>query len=231
MSSPHIRYTQEELAVSPYARFYNFVMAPLQEHISEALLVGPVAPELMYPVESASEIQSGQDWPVESGFAMAPGGGARVFCLTDMPGVTPEMWDWWFAWHGSDSMRYRLWHPRAHVSVGWADGRDDLEHYVGRTSNIVEYLGSEMVKLSITFAAPASMGLNEKLLEQRGEVAICARVAFFGTPLHTGWLLHHVRPVPGGAQMRSRMWIGGENVAVAGWNGLIGKGIGAFQSC
>jgi hypothetical protein len=46
---------------------------------------------------------------------------APLFVLTQMPKVTPAMWDWWFAWHGSEAQRYKLWHPRAHISSKWAD--------------------------------------------------------------------------------------------------------------
>ena len=31
-----------------------------------------------------------------------------------MPGETPEMFDWWFAWHGLEDMRYRIWDPEDH---------------------------------------------------------------------------------------------------------------------
>ena len=48
-----------------------------------------------------------------------------------MPGVTPQMWEWWFGWHGSDSRRYKLWHPRAHVSAHWADGGGGGHYIVG----------------------------------------------------------------------------------------------------
>lgn len=226
MTDLHVGYTKDELTESPYARFYNPKIAPLQQHIVEALLVGPVAHELMYPVERAAELQDQENWTVENGYTLTPEGAARVFCLTEMPGVTPEMWDWWFAWHGSDPMRYRLWHPRAHVHVGWQDGRDDLKHYIGRTSNIVEYLGSERMKLAITFITPASMGLDEKKLAERGEVAICGRVSFAGAPVDTGWLVHHIRPVSGGSEMRSRMWVGGDNIRPRGMEGSIGKAIG-----
>ena len=34
--------------------------------------------------------------------------------LTPMPGVTPEMFNWWFAWHGLEDMRYRIWDPEDH---------------------------------------------------------------------------------------------------------------------
>ena len=31
-----------------------------------------------------------------------------------MPGVTPEMFEWWFAWHGLEDLRYRIWDPEDH---------------------------------------------------------------------------------------------------------------------
>lgn len=226
MTDMHVGYDETELMQSPYARFFNPKIAPLQQHVAEALLNGAVAHELMYPVEKVAELQSEDDWPVENGYTQAPDGSLRVFCLTEMPGVTPAMWEWWFAWHGSDPQRYRLWHPKAHVHVGWQDGRDDLTHYVGRTSNIVEYLGAQRVKLAISFVPPASLGLDEQKLAERGEVAICGRGSFANSPVRTGWLVHHIRPVPGGAEMRSRMWVGGSNVSLGDKPGPLGKAVG-----
>jgi len=222
----HVGYTAEELAESPYADFYNPEIAPLQPQVAEAQLVGAVAHELMYPVERSPEMLSGDDWPVENGYAYGPGGSLRVFCSIDMPGVTPAMWDWWFGWHGSEAQRYRLWHPRAHVNVGWKDGRDDLSHYVGRISHIEEYLGSNSIKAAVCFIPPSQMGLDEQLLADRGEVAICARTALPNTPIKAGWLLHHIRPVEGGAQMRQRMWFGGENFSFGDNPGPLGKALG-----
>lgn len=225
----HVGYTAEELEESPYATFYNPVLAPFTDTMREALLTGPVAHELMYPVERAPEMQRQEAWPIETGYALTPDGSARVFCHVDMPGVTPQMWQWWFAWHGSDPMRYRLWHPLAHVHVGWRDGRDDLDHYIGRTSNIVEYLGSECMKLAISFVNPSIMGLDETRLAESGEVAICGRVALAGTPVDTAWLLHHIRPVAGGSEMRSRMWVGGNNLALRGFDGRVGRAVAGIM--
>ncbi|MEM9312909.1 MAG: hypothetical protein AAGA34_15810, partial [Pseudomonadota bacterium] len=151
-------------------------------------------------------------------------GSIRVFCLTRMPRVEPHMWDWWFGWHGCEAQRYKLWHPKAHVGAKWADGRRD-ERYIGRTSLITEYLGSQRIKGAISFVPPSAMGLDEAGLAQRGEVAICARVGVPGTPLKGGWLLHQLRPVEGGSEMRSRMWMGGENAALGDEPGAIARGI------
>lgn len=37
--------------------------------------------------------------------------------LTKMPGVTPEMFDWFFAWHGLDNLRYKIWNPEDHYKA------------------------------------------------------------------------------------------------------------------
>jgi hypothetical protein len=224
--SVHLGYTATEMASSPYARFFRPDMAPLPEHVREAIAVGLQTEELMPPVSSARALQTPGYWPVENGVTISPDGAFRVFVRTDMPGVTPAMWDWWFAWHGSEAQRYKLWHPRAHMHVAWADGRSDLHHYVGRTSHVVEYVGNQKLNLDIRFVPPASLGLDEERLKREGEVAICARGSMAGTPMETAWLIHHVRPVPGGSEMRSRFWLAGANIRPRGMPGAAGALLG-----
>lgn len=223
----YLGYTPAERASSPYAAFFNPDLAPLPANVQEALLTGAVAHELLAPLSDAAALQAPGYQPVETGYTFTPDGGARIAVLNTMPGVTPAMWDWWFAWHGSDPQRYKLWHPRAHLHVAWADGRSDLPHYVGRTSHVVEYVGSQQYRATIRFVAPAELGLDEAKLRTQGETAICARIGMVvgGIPAETGWLLHHIRPVAGGAEMRSRFWLGGETVRVAGLGGPLGRGI------
>lgn len=226
----YLGYSAADLARSPTARFFRPDMAPLSAHVREALATGPVAHELLPPVARAGDLLDEGDRPVETGYTVAPDGSARVFVRTPMPGVTPAMWDWWFAWHGSHAERYKLWHPKAHVHVAWSDGRDDLTHYIGRTSNVVEYVGAGRMALTIRFVPPASLGLDEGRLARDGAVAICARGGIAGTPVETGWLIHYVRPVPGGAEMRSRFWLGGENVRPRGMPGPVGAVLGRAAS-
>ncbi|HUD52187.1 DAPG hydrolase family protein, partial [Parvibaculum sp.] len=127
--------------------------------------------------------------------------------------------------HGSEAQRYKLWHPLAHVDVGWADGRADLA-YIGRTSNIVEYIGSRRMNVAVRFVPPTSIGFDERQLKAHGEVAICGRGIVRDLRMESGWLVHHIRPVPGGSEMRSRFWLGGGNVNPIGMEGAFGKFIG-----
>ena len=45
-------------------------------------------------------------------------------------------------------------------------------------------------------------------------VAICARLGSGDAPVDAGWFIHHIRSTPGGAEMRSRFWMGGPHIAV-----------------
>jgi hypothetical protein len=223
-------YSPEELARSPYARYFNPQMAPLPAHVLDALSKGCVARELLPPVAEAARLQQPGHTILENGYTIMADGSARIACLTKMPRVTPEMWDWWFAWHGSEGLRYKLWHPLAHVDVGWADGRSDLAGYVGRTSNIVEYLGSACLNIRLRFVPPGELGFDESALAASGEVVVCARGGLAGLPFDAVWLVHHIRPVAGGAEMRSRFWIFGENVCLRGLRGGLGRAIGLAVS-
>ena len=53
---------------------------------------------------------------MELGYCNLPDGTGVLANITQMPGVTPEMFDWWFAWHGVAPMRYKVWNPHQHYS-------------------------------------------------------------------------------------------------------------------
>lgn len=194
---------------TPFARFYDDAMAPLAPHVVQTVAAGALAPALFPPIEDVATMLAG-DGPVEDGIAVHPDGSITVNVRTPMADVTPAMWDWWFGWHGCDDRRYKLWHPRAHLSAAWADGGSQIG-YVGRTSHVVEYLGSTLAHAAIRFVAPSEMGFSDGALD--GQVAICARTGSSQHPVDLGWLVHHVRPVDGGSEMRSRFWLGGRHTA------------------
>src|SRR5262249_47749658 len=152
------------------------------------------------------------------------GGGMHLAILTEMPGVVPEMIDWWFGWHSEEPERYKLWHPRAHVHAAWcsASGASGSrlrgrERYVGRTSCVDEYVGSELGSYAIRFVPPRELGFNEQLLtDLQQATAVCARVGIVGLPFDVGWLAHYVSRTASGSVMRSRFWLGGPNARPRG---------------
>jgi hypothetical protein len=198
-------------ADTAWGSFFDPHMAPLPAHVVDALHHGPQADQVLLDFACAADLLDDGYLPTETGYGRLRSGGFAVSVLTDMPGVTPRMWDWWFGWHGSDARRYKLWHPRAHASARWADGGGD-GHYVGRTSLIEEYLGSLYTKAAIRFVSPEELGLPAHLLGE--SVAVCARLGSSELPVDIGWLVHQVRPTAGGSEMRSRFWMGGSETGV-----------------
>jgi hypothetical protein len=202
---------------TPFAQWFNPQMAPLSAHVVDALNKGPQPAPLLSALDAANDLLAG-DGLTETGYAIDRDGSMRVSVHTAMPGVAPEMWDWWFGWHGSDPRRYKLWHPRAHLYAEWNDGDDSgrrgRDRYVGRTSFVDEYLGSTLARAAIQFVRPSAMGFDEaKLADPTEQTAVCARLGSSDQPVDIGWLVHHVRAVDGGSEMRSRFWLGGRHIA------------------
>lgn len=190
--------------MTPLASYRDEVIAHVASPVADAVAAGAVDAESITALDDAASLVASVG--VQNGFGFEADGAVRVAVQTDMPGVTPEMWTWWFGWHGSSSDRYKLWHPKAHVSARWADG-GDAEEYVGRTSLITEYLGSRKVNGAIRFLPQEQFGFTGD------ETAICARVGSGEAPVDVGWLVHYVGATPDGAVMRSRFWLGGHYVA------------------
>jgi hypothetical protein len=212
MTTKHLGMVAGELDGKAYARFYRPTMAPLSAHAREAAAVGPIAGPLLPPLARAPELLAPGDQETENGYALVDGA-LHVAIKTEMPGVEARMVDWWFAWHSDEPQRYKLWHPRAHVHAEWHKDSRDKTGYVGRTSVVDEYLGHTLGRYAIRFVPPRELGLDEAVLAQTKSTAICARAGFAAPPLDGGVLLHHVRPVPGGCEMRSRFWLGGPYAA------------------
>ena len=223
-----------ERACSPYARFMRPMRADLPASALSAAARGPVAPPRLPGITAVGQLCGDGSHELESGYTRLRDGEARVAIATPMPGCSAEMVDWWFGWHAEDPVRYKLWHPGAHVHACWVEDADPTARgrarYVGRTSLVDEYLGSNLGRFAIRFVAPASLGLSEvALAEESGATAVCARVGLVDLPLDVGYLVHHVRPAGDGVEMRSRFWLGGPHAAVRG-AGRLGEVVGRAAS-
>lgn len=208
----YLGYREEDFKL-PYAKFYDEKVQSMPEDVAlkrEKLPHGAIfslkniAQQLMQSGYLANEI----------GYTLEPNGEQRIAVLTKMPNVKPKMWDWWFGWHGCSDSRYKLWHPKAHVSAIWQDGKDDIA-YIDRTSMIQEYIGTTLEKANIQFFNPEKLGfLKEYLIDNERVVVICARLGLTTLPLDFGYLIHQIRATEDGAEMRSRFFVGGEHIAL-----------------
>lgn len=223
MAEGYLGYRDDD-ADTPFGKYFRPEMAPLPRHVVTAVQLGPQAGPLLLAFDDAPTVADAGYQLTENGYGVLADGSIQVSVRTDMPGVTPAMWAWWFGWHGEDSRRYKLWHPRAHVSAHWRDGVS-ADHrcpprYVGRTSLISEYIGSTLLRAAIRFVAPETLGLPAG---DDGALAVCARLGSGDVPVDAGWFIHHIRSTPEGAEMRSRFWLGGPHLAVRGAPGVASR--------
>ena len=204
-----------DLADKPYAKYWNPQLAPLSDATQQALLTGPLASALLPSLADAPNLLSNEPPVIDAGYGFAEDGTLYVALSTPMPGTVPKMVDWWFWWHNGESQRYKLWHPRAHVNAEFGDpdspSRKGRDRYVGRTSFVHEHIGSPLHAVVIQFIPPSQLGMDEsRVADPEQATVVCARIGFAEHPLDFGYLVHHVRRVPGGSLMRCHFWIGGE---------------------
>ena len=194
---------------TPYGAFFKDIQPTVPEQITTALHTSPVDPSLLKSFSAAALLAEDGYQEVESGFAQYDDGSVHVAILTPMPGVSPKMWDWWFGWHGSSNSRYKLWHPKAHISAVWEDGKDDMA-YIGRNSLVKEYIGNNLLHAAVQFKSPVEFGIPTAAVTDKDKaVYICARIGHPTQPVDYGYLIHQIRATSEGAEMRSRFWLGG----------------------
>jgi hypothetical protein len=196
----------------PYAKYFLPQTLPVQPHVRDALMAGMSPTEWGYPAMAAARLMEAPGYlKLETGWTRLEDGTALVCVLTDMPGVTAEMWDWWMAWHSVETPRYKLWYPDAHQFVAWAEDRSgnraltNRQRYIGNVSFVDEYIGGAMTRLAIHFTDKSHFGFGET----PGHTVICGYGSSPLLPLGSGRVLHQVRPTENGCEMRSRFWIAG----------------------
>ncbi|MGW2374750.1 DAPG hydrolase family protein [Kitasatospora sp. NPDC001683] len=215
---PHLGMRAGELDGKWYAKYWNPVMAPLPGHVRDAITLGPQAPPLCLSLDDAGRLSDAGYQEFENGYSLLDDGSMYVAALTRMPGASPAMVDWWFGWHATETQRYKLWYPRAHLYAQWHGDAVDRStpyraRYLSGTSFVDEYVGNVLGRLAIRFVHPGRLGFDEDGLAPDEATAICATVGMSQVPLDWGWLVHYVRRVRDGAEMRSRFWMGGGHVA------------------
>ena len=201
-----------------YERYFRWEMSPLPDHVERALRQGKSGADDVLPRADVNRLLEPGYLPLETGYASLPDGTAHVAVLTQFPGTTGEMIDWWFSWHGIETERYKLWHPQAHLFSQMryerteVRGLTDRQKYIGNTAYVDEYVGPSIFRLAIAFHEPRDFGLDQHSFKVSGvSTAICARVGFSDRPIDSGYLIHLVRETAEGCEMRSRFWVGEAN--------------------
>lgn len=193
----------------PYARYMAQRTTPAPAVVAEICAGPPLAPDSIPEFDwITTDLAPSGYSTIETGFGRRADGATFVAVRTAMPGVTAAMWDWWFGWHSIEPARYKLWHPDAHLHAALAEDRTSLDvpdkaRYVGNTTFVDEYVGPKLQQLGIGFRDPVAHGFDVPA----DQTIVFGRVGSSIAPVDLGWLAHQVRPVDGGAEMRSRFYL------------------------
>lgn len=202
---------------NPCAVYYYRKTAPLPAALLKAIDDGPIDPADALSFKNINRLCDPGYLPAETGYCVMPDHVRYTAVLTDMPGVTGAMIDWWFCWHALDPLRYKIWYPGSHMSNSVKD-RERLEdaslpyreRYRNNPQYPVEDIGIGPDILSITFVPPRDFGFDESRFgEARVATVICGIVGSVTKKVRHTRMCHFVRETKAGVEMRSRFWIGG----------------------
>ena len=201
----------EKQKQSPLYKYYQRDIEEVPQDILEHIMNDPFNTTDGLPIEEMNRMFDDGYLPGEFGLFQTPDGGYSVANLVDMPGVTPEMFDWWFAWHGLDTMRYAIWDKDDHyycqsqsVEKNMDTSLSMKERYWDTYHDIKEAIadGQDPVPVKLHFVHPTEVGFDaEKLKEFKGTIVCTPAPAI---------MIHFMRPTATGCELRTRFYMGYE---------------------
>lgn len=210
--------TEEEQTRSIYKYFKQEMAPPPQEKIGK-MLSGPIAPDKVLPFSERNRLFEPGYLEEEVGWCILPDGTGYLANLTQMPGVTTEMFDWYFAWHGLEDLRYKIWDREDHYYARSQNRRKALdpdltykEKLWDTTHEILEDTGMGPSPIVINFKYPGDVGFKAELIGTDAcSTIVCGKGYGKGQPpfaIPPTFMTHFVRETCGGIELRSRFWMG-----------------------
>jgi len=177
---------------------------------SAAVAAGPMRPADALGPDGLDRLLDPHPVDVETGWCTLADGVGYVAARTPMPGVTAEMIDWWFDWHPRESIRYRVWHPLAHVAnrLEPPPAPREKPHW-GAIHHPVEDVGVGVAHARISFMRPTQIGFSTDALDlpEVGTI-VGGHVGDDRRRSRHTLMVHVFLNEGGGVVLRSRFWFG-----------------------
>jgi phloretin hydrolase len=181
-----------------------------EQGVLDAIERGPINPREALALENVDRLLDPAPIPCETGWCVLPDGVAYVAVRTAMPSVSGAMVDWWFDWHPRDPLRYRVWHPLAHMdnSLEPPISAGAKAHW-GAVHHPVEDVGTGMVHARIEFKAPVEMGMSTCALDDpRVATIVCGYAGDDRLRVRHSPMFHVFLCEGESVVLRSRFWLG-----------------------
>lgn len=214
----HVPVTEEEKQRSIYKYFARDMAQAAPEKYGK-MAAGPIAPDKVLPFQERNRLFEPGYFDEEAGWCILPDGTGYLANLTQMPGVTTEMFDWYFAWHGLEDLRYKIWNKEDHYYARTQNRKKVLdpdltlkEKLWDTTHEILEDTGMGPSPIVIHFKHPGDCGFDaEKIGTKACSTIICGKGYGKGQPpfaVPPTFMTHFVRETADGIELRSRFWMG-----------------------
>lgn len=218
LNNPRVPVSEEDKK-RPYFKYYNAPMTPARQEKYAKVLDGPIDPAKALAFKDRNRLFEPGYLEEELGYCIMPDGTGYLANITKMPGVTTEMFDWWFAWHGLVDLRYTIWDPEDHYYARTMQPQKALdsdltlkEKYWDTTHEVLEDTGMGPEHLFINFKRPGDIGFDQSIIGTPAcSTIVCAKGNGKGQPPFASpetIMCHFVRETEGGIELRSRFWMG-----------------------
>jgi phloretin hydrolase len=216
----------DEKAKSYAKYFYKSPVLPAPDKLTA--LDKAMDPSKALPLKDINSLLEPGYHEVEDGWCVLSNGTGYAACHEIMPGITLDMINWWFAWHGLENLRYKIWWPQGHYAISLSgpdrakvlDPKRSLtEKFQGLTHYVTEDAGAgEAERIAISFMTPEKMGFDMGRFKSPSVGTVIAANGI-SRPLNPSRgieeakgscavVLHFVREIPDGIEMRTRFWMG-----------------------
>lgn len=204
-----IRQLTSEEKLQNYSKYYYMDMKTQSQKLLDKIDEGPIDCEDALKIEDINDLLNSGYLPSETGYCIMPDGSGFVASITRMEHVTPEMVDWWFAWHGLHPLRYKIWNKECHFDIKTTKREQLLNPSLSRKEklwgvehNVIEDLGFGPERLHINFMSPGQLGFSINRFKEPYVSSV------IGGNVNFGVMCHFIRKIQYGIEVRSRFWIG-----------------------
>lgn len=168
-------------------------------------------------IQDRNKLLEIESHPAKIGYYPLKEGGILVAANMKMPGVKPEMLEWWFAWHGLEPFRYTIWDNEDHFDVQLNEGghKRALDNSIpmrektwGAVHTVQESVGGPPDEIVIMFMNPSDLGFDMSKYGTDGCKFIVAANALMGKMKVPVVMVETAAEINGELEYRTRFYVG-----------------------
>ncbi len=213
-----VEISDEDRAKS-YAKYYDREPVKIPPAMMGKVFGPPMPPMKALAFTDRNTILDSDGKDVDTGYIVMPDGTGYITLVTEFPGGTPEMIDWWFAWRGLDALRYVILDPYSNVSAltmqsSYAADEDrTLQEKYWDTTHVIKHAGFGALADYLNFKCPSDVGFDMSKIgpDQKTKTLVCGRNYAEGEPPAAApdyFICHQVFETAGGIKVVTRIWYG-----------------------